>query len=205
MSAPTAELRRPELPHHVSGARAFGWWGMVGLVATEAMLFGSFVASYFYIRFTSSEVWPPDGIHAPELGLPLVMTAILWSSSIPVHVADRAIRRGDVRTLKLGLAAGFVLGAAFLVLQIAVEYPQTLSEFRPSTNAYGSLFYALTGLHGSHVVVGLLLNLWTQARAWRGAFDAHRHVTVQNFALYWHFVDAVWAVVLATIYLSPHL
>ena len=52
--------------------------------------------------------------------------------------------------------------------------------------------------------VGLLISLWIQARAWQGAFDEHRHVTVQNFVMYWHFVDTVWVFVLATIYLSPH-
>jgi heme/copper-type cytochrome/quinol oxidase subunit 3 len=55
------------------------------------------------------------------------------------------------------------------------------------------------------VLVGLLINLWTQAWAWRGAFDESRHLSVQNFAMYWHFVDVVWAFVLATIYLSPRL
>ena len=99
---------------------------------------------------------------------------------------------------------GFILGATFLAIQIAVEYPETLHEFSPSTNVYGSLFYGLTGLHGAHVAVGLLFSLWTQVRAWRGHFDERRHVTVQNFAMYWHFVDAVWAGVLFTIYLSPH-
>lgn len=178
---------------------------MVGLIATESMLFGALIASYFYIRFTSAPVWPPDGIHKPSLELPLIMTAILWSSSIPVHFADSAIKRGKQGRLKIGLALGFVLGAIFLALQVFIEYPETLHEFTPTTNAYGSLFYGITGLHGSHVFVGLLFSLWTQVRAWRGAFDEQRHLTVQNFAMYWHFVDAVWAFVLFTIYLSPHL
>jgi heme/copper-type cytochrome/quinol oxidase subunit 3 len=197
--------QREEIPHHVSGARSFGWWGMVWLIATEAMVFGSFLVSYFYIRFTSSPEWPPGDIPKPELALPLIMTAILWSSSIPVHLADRAIRKGNRTALKVGLALGFVLGAVFLALQIGIEYPEVLHEFTPRTNAYGSLFFGLTGLHGLHVLVGLLLSGWVQVRAWRGAFDEHRHVTVQNFAMYWHFVDAVWAMVLFTIYLSPHL
>jgi heme/copper-type cytochrome/quinol oxidase subunit 3 len=178
---------------------------MVGLIATESMLFGSLIASYFYLRFTSGPNWPPGDIEIPSLGLPLIMTAILWSSSIPVHIADRAIKRGNQRLLRLGLAAGFVLGATFLALQLLVEYPEKLREFGPTTNAYGSLFYALTGLHGSHVVVGLVFSLWTQVRAWRGAFDEDRHLTVQVFTMYWHFVDAVWALVLATLYLSPNL
>lgn len=207
MSARAADDRSIEvvLPHHTSGTRAFGWWGMVGLIATEATLFGALISSYFYLRFTSgSVVWPPGEIAKPSLTLPLIMTAILWSSSIPVHLADSGIKKGKQGRLKVGLLLGFILGAAFLGIQIAVEYPETLHEFSPSTNVYGSLFYGLTGLHGAHVAVGLLFSLWTQLRAWRGHFDQHRHVTVQNFAMYWHFVDAVWAGVLFTIYLSPH-
>jgi cytochrome c oxidase subunit III len=122
-----------------------------------------------------------------------------------VHIADRAIRSNRQGTTKLGLAAGFVLGAVFLAMQVAIEYPEKLAEFGPTTNAYGSLFFTLTGFHGSHVLIGLVISLWTQVRLWRGAFDATRHVTIQNFTMYWHFVDVVWLFVLLTIYLSPNL
>ena len=193
------------LPNHAEGPRAFGWWGMVWLIATEATLFGMLIASYFYLRFRHGPVWPPDGIEKPELVLPLVMTAILWSSSFPVHVAERGIRRGQQGRLRFGLAAGFLLGATFLVMTLAVEWPEKLRHFSPTTNVYGSLFFTLTGFHAAHVAGGLALSAWTQVRAWRGAFDEHRHLTVQNFALYWHFVDVVWAFVLSAIYLSPHL
>jgi heme/copper-type cytochrome/quinol oxidase subunit 3 len=176
---------------------------MVGLIATEAMLFGSLIASYFYLRFTSGPVWPPDGIPRPSLELPLIMTVILWSSSIPVHLAEHAVKKGRQTRFKICLALGFLLGAVFLAIQLVVEYPEQLHEFTPQTNAYGSLFYALTGLHGSHVAVGLGFSLWVQVRAWLGHFNEERHVTVQNFTMYWHFVDAVWALVLLTIYLSP--
>jgi heme/copper-type cytochrome/quinol oxidase subunit 3 len=193
------------LPIVATGPDSFGWWGMWGIIATEAMLFGSLLASYFYLRFRAGAAWPPGGIHKPELVLPLIMSAILWSSSIPVHIADRAIRRGNHGLLRFGLLAGFLLGATFLGMQVLVEYPKTLTEFHPTTNAYGSLFFTITGFHGFHVVVGLLISLWTQMRAWQGAFDEHRHVTVQNFAMYWHFVDVVWVLVLLTVYVSPHL
>src|SRR5436309_1422140 len=123
------------------------------------------------------------------------------SSGLPVHIADRAIRRGNQRLLRMGLLAGFLLGATFLGMQVLVEYPKVLAEFHPSTNAYGSLFFTITGFHGFHVVVGLLISLWTQMRARQGAFDEHRHVTVQNFAMYWHFVDVVWLFVLLTVYI----
>ncbi len=193
------------LPTHANGPRSFAWWGMVWLIATEATLFGLLIASYFYLRFRSGALWPPAGIADPELALPLLMTAILWSSSIPVHIADRAIRGGNVRRLRVGLAAGFLLGAVFLGITVAIEWPEKLREFTPTMNAYGSLYYTITGFHAGHVLVGLGMSAWVQFRAWQGAFDQHRHVSVQNFAMYWHFVDVVWAFVLATIYLSPHL
>jgi len=97
----------------------------------------------------------------------------------------------------------WMLGATFLLLQIFAEYPHSLKINPPSSGSYGTLFFSITGLHGAHVAVGLLVSLWVQARAWQGAFDEHRHVSVQNFVMYWHFVDIVWVFVLATIYLSP--
>lgn len=208
VSATSSDVRFSQaieyLPEHSSGTAAFGWWGMVWLIATEAMLFAALIASYFYIRFQSGPVWPPDGIALPKLELPLIMSFILWSSSIPVHIADRGIRKGNHNALRYGLLAGFLLGATFLGLQVGLEYPEQLREFTPTTNAYGSLFFTITGMHGIHVGVGLMFSLWTQMRAWAGAFDENRHLTVQNFAMYWHFVDVVWLFVLTSIYLSPH-
>ncbi len=193
------------LPEHAEGPRAFGWWGMVWLIATEATLFASLLASYFYLRFRHGVEWPPDGLPIPEFALPAVMTAILLSSSIPVHIADAAIKRGNVGVLKWGLRIGFLLGAVFLVLTVGVEWPETLHHFTPRTNVYGSLFFTITGFHAAHVLVGLGMNLWTQVRAGQGAFDSERHVTVQNFTMYWHFVDVVWVFVFTTLYLSPRL
>lgn len=201
----TAESR-PEagLAQTASGPRSYAWWGIVWLILTEAALFAMLIFSYFYLRFRQP-AWPPAGIDPPPLMLPLIMTVILWSSSLPVHLADRGIRRGSQTWLRWGLLAGFALGATFLALQVFVEYPATLSEFTPHTNVYGSLFFVITGFHGFHVAVGLLFSLWAQARAWAGALTRDRHVTVQTFALYWHFVDIVWLFVLLTVYLSPHL
>ncbi|HEY7072406.1 MAG TPA: cytochrome c oxidase subunit 3 [Acidimicrobiales bacterium] len=193
------------LPARYGGPRAFGWWGMVFLIATEATLFALLIASYFYLRFRFGPPWPPDGIEDPKLALPLVMTVVLWSSSPCVHLAERGIRAGSQRRLRAGLAAGWVLGATFLVLTFAVEWPTTLKEFGPTTNAYGSMFFTITGFHAAHVVVGLLFSTWVQVWAWRGLYDRDRHLSVENFALYWQFVDAVWLFVLLTVYLSPRL
>jgi heme/copper-type cytochrome/quinol oxidase subunit 3 len=194
------------LPTVGNGTTNLGWWGMVLFIAVEATLFALLLASYFYLRFRSGPVWPPDGIENPKLTLVLIMSAVLWSSSIPIHLAHGAIRRDQQHKMQVCLALGFLLGAAFLVLQCVVEYPEILRhEFTPRTNAYGSMFFTITGLHGGHVAVGLLMNAWVQVRARQGAFDQHRHVSVQNFVMYWHFVDVVWVFVLATLYLSPQL
>lgn len=193
------------LPHEASGPRAYGWWGIVWLIATEATLFAMLIASYFYLRFRSAPEWPPDGIEPPQLTLPVIMSVILLSSSVPVHLAERAAKKGNNRVLRAGLAIGFVLGAIFLAITWGVEWPETLHEFGPTTNAYGSMFFTITGFHGAHVLGGLAFNLWCQVRAAKGAFGPERHLTVQNYTLYWHFVDVVWIAVFLTLYLSPHL
>jgi len=189
------------LPVYVSGDRATGWWGMVLFVATEATIFGCLLASYFYLR-VSAPAWPPDGIKFPELTLPIPMTVLLVGSSLPMWWAESGIHQGKRGRLRLGLAVAFVLAAAFLIMQ-AIEYRN--KDFAISTNAYGSLFYLITGLHGMHVLAALVMNAVVQVRAWLRHFDARRNLAVQNLALYWHFVDAVWIFIFLSLYISPYV
>jgi heme/copper-type cytochrome/quinol oxidase subunit 3 len=184
--------------------RPTGWWGMLMVLATEGALFAILLASYFYLRFRSPGAWPPGGHDDPAVLIPLVMTALLLLSSVTVHGAELGIRSGDQRRLRLGVALTLLLGAAFLALQ-ALEYHEELRDVTPRTDAYGSIFYTVTGLHGAHVMLGLLLLLWTQFFAWRGAYAAERHVAVQVTALYWHFIPVVWVLVFLTLYVSPRL
>jgi heme/copper-type cytochrome/quinol oxidase subunit 3 len=202
VSATTSAL---EHTPRASRNRETGWWGMMLFIATEATLFGTLFATYFYLRFKSMPVWPPDGIKPPELSLPLIMTVILLSSSLPMFLAEAGSKRGRMGWVKVGLMLTFVLGSVFLGLQLGVEYPMKLKEFTPQTDAYGSLFFTITAFHASHVLVGLLMNVWTQVKVYRGRVTQHQRLTLENAAIYWHFVDAIWIVVLATIYLSPKL
>ena len=198
MNAVTAAFPRGS---EMEGCHATGWWGMVLLILTEASLFACLLFSYFYLR-TTVPAWPPVGIDKPNLTLPLPMTALLLLSSAAYWWGERGVRRGNVGHLELGLAASFLLGAGFLALQ-AVEYSH--KTFSPQTNVYGSLFFTITGLHGSHVLAGLLMNTVVQVRTWLGHFTARRHAAVANVGLYWHFVDVVWLFVLTSLYLSPHV
>jgi heme/copper-type cytochrome/quinol oxidase subunit 3 len=178
-----------------------GWWAMVVLIITEAMIFAGLLASYFFLQAASKE-WPPPGIEPPELERIAVFTVLLLASSLPLFWAEPAIRRGDIRRLRIGLLVSFLLGAAFLANQ-AIEYVEL--PFAWGDNAYTSIFYTITGLHGLHVVVGLMINLVVQLKAKLGKVSAERHLTVAVFGLYWHFVDAVWIFVFSSLYLSAHL
>jgi heme/copper-type cytochrome/quinol oxidase subunit 3 len=181
--------------------RGTAWWGMMSLIATEAMIFAGLLGSYFFTRAAAKE-WPLGGIEAPELPRIIVFTVVLLGSSVPIFWAEAAIRRGNVRGLRVGLFLSFVMGAVFLV-NLGFEYDEL--TFGARDNAYGSLFYAITGLHGLHVLVGLLMNVVVQLKARLGRVSKERHVTVTVFGMYWHFVDVVWIFVFSSLYVSPHL
>ncbi|MEV1289490.1 heme-copper oxidase subunit III [Micromonospora sp. NPDC049679] len=189
-----------ELPR----GRSPGWWGMLLFVTTEATLFAVLLGSYFYLRFQAAAQWPPPRTGPPELTLPLVMTALLLPSSLPVIWAEHGIRRGQRWRLRLGLALTLLLGLAFVGL-LLMEYDEKLASLTVTTDTYGSLFYVVTGFHGLHVTVGLLMLAWLLAASTGGRLDARRHEPVRLVAMYWHFVGAVWVAVLFTVYLSPRL
>jgi heme/copper-type cytochrome/quinol oxidase subunit 3 len=200
------EVRLPSEPQTASGfrGRPSEWWAMLMLIVTELTLFAVLLASYYYLRFQSQPEWPPADIKEPSLSLPLAMTLVLLTSSLPMWLAEQGIRRGSQRQLRLGLSLSLFLGAVFLGAQ-AYEYSEKLKEFTPQDNAYGSLFFTISGLHGAHVAFGLLLISWTLARALRGRYAPERHIAVQTTALYWHFVDGAWLAIMFTLYVSPHL
>ncbi len=189
------------LPIEVSDLSAPGSWGMLLLIATDAAIFACLLASYFFLQ-AGSAPWPPDGIKKPDLGLITINTFILWGSSIPMQWAESSIRHGHRGRLASGLALAFGMAALFLVLQ-GVEYAH--KAFSPQTNAYGSLFYAITGFHGLHVFGAMLANAVIQVRAWLGHFSRSRTLAVRNVVLFWHFVDLIWVFVFASLYLSPYV
>jgi heme/copper-type cytochrome/quinol oxidase subunit 3 len=132
------------------------------------------------------------------------MTLLLISSSVALHLAERAIERGRATGFRLGMAVTMLLGAGFLLTQ-SFEYREYLRIVAPSSNAYGSIFYTITGIHGAHVLLGLglLTFVWFQARA--GLLTPSRHQAVRLVSWYWHFVDVVWIVIFSFLYVAPRL
>jgi cytochrome c oxidase subunit 3 len=115
-----------------------------------------------------------------------------------MHWALTSIKRGNRAGLKAGLVLTFLMGFTFLATQIA-EYARI--GFQPGDNAFTTIFFCLTGLHGAHVFVGLTILLAMTMRAFRGHFSPDHHHGVEIGGIYWHFVDVMWIVVYTTVYL----
>ncbi len=191
-----------KLPVGAIDTRASGWWAMIFVVFTEAALFAYLLFSYFYLAVQPHMpgTFPEGG--PPSLALALPNTLILLASSIAVGWAQLGIQRGSQARLVLGLAAGTLLGIAFLVVQY---FEWAAKPFNIDTSTYASLYFTVTGFHMAHVVIGVLmlaaLLLWSAL----GYFNRVRYAHIHIGALYWHFVDAVWLAVFFTFYLTPLL
>ncbi|MDQ3981948.1 MAG: heme-copper oxidase subunit III [Actinomycetota bacterium] len=171
--------------------------GMTLFVSSEVMFFGALFASYFLLRATTSP-WPPDGSLETSLVLPAMLTVCLLSSSATVHAGAAAARAGNRGAAARWLGLTIALGAAFLGGQI-YEYSGLASEgFSASTDVFSSLFFTLTGFHGLHVAVGLVMLVAVFLRI--GRYGADRSGPVEAVSYYWHFVDAVWVLVFLTLY-----
>ena len=178
-----------------------GWWGVMLLVATESALFGSLIASYFYLRLKATQ-WPPAGIEPPDMTAPLILAAVLVATSVPMFLAARGARDGRVRATWLLLLAAVLVQAAYLGVQIHL-FGSDLDKFEPEDNAYGSIYFTLLAAHHLHVLVGVLMIVWLLGRLVFGLTN-YRVVAVSVVAVYWYLVD-VAAVAVVLTQLSPAL
>lgn len=173
-------------------------FGITLFLVAEAMIFLGLFAAYLTFRAVAP-AWPPEGTPKLELLLPGVNTLILISSSFVIHKGDDAIRANDVKGMRLWFGITALMGAVFLVGQL---YEYFHLEFGLTTNLFASTFYVLTGFHGLHVCFGLFLIL---AVLWRSRREGHysnqQKFGIEAAELYWHFVDVVWIVLFALLYL----
>jgi cytochrome c oxidase subunit 3 len=182
------------------------WLGIVLFVVSEAVMFGAFFAQYFYNRILSDH-WPnpaglPPGFEkVAAYPLPVVLTVFLVASGFTAHAAQNAIRRDNRDAFQGWLIVTILLGAAFLGGQ-AYEYLMLINveHFTIGSGIYGSVFYSLTGLHGLHVTVGVIVLIGILIRGFMGHFSSRSHFGVEGSVLYWHFVDVVWLALYAALY-----
>jgi cytochrome c oxidase subunit III len=182
-------------------ARPTGWWGMALFVATEATLFGTIIGTYFFLRFQVPK-WPPPGTPDPEVLVPVLLTAALVATSIPVQVAYSGARRDRVGVARLALVLALVVQVAYLGIQIHL-FVDDLDKFAPDQSAYASIYFTLLGGHHFHVLIGILLEAWVLVRLVTG-LTRYRLVALQATAFYWHFVN-VLAVAVVLTQVSPSL
>lgn len=171
--------------------------GLITFLLSESLMFGGFFATYLFFR-GRADVWPPEATEV-ELLLPTINTIILVSSSFVIHFGDKAIKNNDVKGMRRWYSITAIMGAVFLIGQV-VEY-LTLG-YGMTTNVFSNCFYLMTGFHGLHVFVGLLLILGVLWRSRRpGHYSATKHVGIEMAEIYWHFVDIIWIVLFSLLYI----
>lgn len=170
--------------------------GMILFIASEVMFFAALFGAYFTIR-AGAAVWPPEGAELEAL-LPAIATGVLVVSSATVHMAVAAAERDDRAATSRWLLVTIALGSLFLGAQ-AFEYSKLV--FSVADHAYGTLFYAMTGFHALHVFAGVVTLGIVCLKNTSGHVSVGRPGAAIAAGLYWHFVDVVWVLLFATLYL----
>ena len=176
------------------------WLGMMVFLAGWCMAFVTlfFVLGYLRVR---AGVWPPDGAPALNVVPAALNTAILLASSAALSHGLGCIRRNDNVGLIRGLTVAACLGGAFLVVQVwgwAGMSAQGLSS--EVHGAYASTYYALTAFHAAHVLAGITILAWVLRGAVGRRFNNAVHTPVRTGAMFWHFVDGMWVLTFASLY-----
>ena len=171
--------------------------GMFGLIAAESAIFTIFIVAYlFYLGKSLARPTPKDVLSAP-----IFYTICLLSSSLTIHAAVRQLRQGRGTSFAIWWLATIALGGAFLY-GTAKEWHRLIyvDGLTISTNLFGTTYYSLVGLHGFHVIVGLISLSIVMVLTFFGAVKPQHSERLDVLSLYWHFVDVVWIVVFTVVY-----
>ncbi|CAI49316.1 cox-type terminal oxidase subunit III [Natronomonas pharaonis DSM 2160] len=177
---------------------------MLLFLGTEVATFGAGFVYYFFIRADAWANLPPIVADGNVLNaLVIANTLILIASSVTMHYAHHALLKDNRKRFVRLLGATLLLGLIFLAGQ-TYEYYEfiTVYGFGLTDGAYGSAFYALTGLHGLHVALGAVLLTILFIRAIYGHYSPEKHVSVSTVSMYWHFVDIVWVFLVVVLYVG---
>lgn len=173
-------------------------FGFILFLISESMLFVGLFVAYGAFRVVA-ESWPPVGTPELERLLPGINTVILLSSSFVIHQADLAVKRGDIGGVRKWFGLTMMMGIIFLSGQ-AYEYQHL--DFGLTSHLFGSTFFILTGFHGLHVLIGVVLMGTVLVRSLKeGHYSADKHFGVEAAEIYWHFVDVIWIILFTLLYL----
>jgi cytochrome c oxidase subunit 3 len=203
------------LAHHFSDAeqqRESAKLGMWIFLVTEILLFSGLFVFYAVFR-----AWNPDMfINAHrflDVRLGALNTIVLISSSLTVALAIRSLQLNDQKNAGRLLLTTILLASVFLVVKY-FEYshkihlgllPGKYFSFQgiegTNPHVFFSVYFVITGLHGLHVIAGMLVISWVLLRTWQGEFSSEYYTPVENAGLYWHLVDLIWIFVFPLLYL----
>jgi cytochrome c oxidase subunit III len=177
-----------------------GLGGVWCVIATEAMLFVSLFAAYYYLG-SNKDRWSMH--EPPELKFPLIMLVVLLTSSVVLHWGEQRAREENFVAARLAVWATVLLGLGFLTIQ-GFEYYWNWSDLAPYSDSYGSSFYAITTLHAAHVMAGLGMLACVGLMPRYGRTQRSPHKPYEAVSRYWHFVDVVWIFIVTFLYVIPH-
>lgn len=190
-----------ETQHHTSTGVDNVKMAMWAFLGSECLFFGSFIATYLLYRNRVLDGPKPSEIY--DIPFTSVSSFVLLMSSLTMVLALSAIQRDDERAMRIWLIATALLGATFIGGQI-YEFTTFVEEgLTLSTSTFGSSFFVLTGFHGAHVTIGILMLLSLVLMSYFGRLRPGGARKVEMIGLYWHFVDIVWVVIFTVVYLIP--
>jgi heme/copper-type cytochrome/quinol oxidase subunit 3 len=179
-------------------------------LASDCMFFGSLIATYLIYRGRAEELFLAGQGSGPTpseiLDIPYtsVSAFVLLMSSLTMVLALAAVQKGNARGTRVWLAATAVLGSIFVGGQY-FEFTEFKHEgLGLTTNMFGSTFFTLTGFHGAHVTIGIVMLLSLLTLSIRGGVTQRDALNVEIIGLYWHFVDIVWIIIFTLVYLIPY-
>jgi cytochrome c oxidase subunit 3 len=210
----TAHAHGPEHLHHFASAgqqRSAARLGMWVFLGQEVLFFSGLFLAYIALRF----FYPETFLAAHEyldVTLGTVNTVFLITSSLTMALAVRAAQVGEQRTMLLLLVATFLLATAFLVVKY-FEYSHKIHagllpgafyagpDLPGRPGLFFGAYFVMTGVHGLHVLAGMVVIAWVFLRGRKGAYGRHYFTPVENVGLYWHLVDLIWIFLFPLLYL----
>jgi cytochrome c oxidase subunit III len=190
-----------QLPDQATGPDAPEWWGIMGLVLIEGVVFIAATGSYFHLK-TVNEDWPPAIIGAPDLLLPTLATLVLLLGVVPMWLAARGMGNGSVREAKLALPAAMALTLVYLGITL---YDRAGQDWGVTTHAYGSMAIFMSSLHVAHGLAVVLMSAVVLQYIHVRRIEPHRPMGLHVAAIYYYFVAGTSVLAWATLYLSPHV
>jgi heme/copper-type cytochrome/quinol oxidase subunit 3 len=187
--------KSPEVVSQHDNEKLAMWFFLGG----EVVFFATLILTFALVRLQNAADFAQ---FRTQLSIPLIgaNTFVLIASSYMVVRSIEAVRAGNQKGLRYNLIGVLAFGLLFLGGQ-AFEWSELFRAGMSLKDTFGTPFFAVTGVHGTHVFVGLLWGIYVLVSASRGAFSRQNYRGVENFGLYWHFVDIVWIVLFTLIYL----